>query len=102
MPIKSFGEFSRNVKEGFVFVKNQKVIVIVLLLTFFGNFLTTPIDSLMPAYTSQVKYPEAYFSFYMTVMAVGGICGGFFVTKLQKVITKGALFSMGYFMGQQV
>ena len=98
-PIKSFGEFSRNVTEGFVFVKSQKVVVIVLLLTFFGNFLVTPIDSLMPAYTSQVKYPEMYFSFYMTVMAVGGICGGFFVTKMQKVITKGVLFSMGYFIG---
>lgn len=98
-PIKSFGEFSRNVTEGFVFVKSQKVIIIVLLLTFFGNFLVTPIDSLMPAYTSQVKYPETYFSFYMTVMAVGGICGGFFVTKMQKVITKGVLFSVGYLIG---
>ena len=98
-PIESVNKFFENVKEGFIFIRYKKIILIIMILTFGGNFLVTPLDTLMPAYTSQMNYPITYFSIYMMLMAIGGVTGGMLVSKLRKHIPLGILFSLGYLFG---
>lgn len=99
IPIRSINDFWQNVKEGFSFIKYKRVIFTIMLLTFGGNFLATPIDLLMPAYTSQMHYPKTYFPFFMMIVAIGGVIGGGVVTKIQKKVPNGVLFSFGYLFG---
>lgn len=98
-PIKSANEFWNNVRDGFSFVRNEKIILIIMLLTFGGNFLVMPIDTLMPAYISQMKYSITFFSVYMLIMAIGGVVGGSMITKLRNTIPLGKLFTLGYLFG---
>lgn len=99
IPIKSISSFFKNVKEGFIFIKHKQVIIVILLLTFGGNFLVTPLDTLMPAYTSQMQYPATYFSLYMMFIAIGGVIGGTITSRFRKLVPIGFLFSLGYLLG---
>lgn len=92
-------EFLNNVKEGFNFVLSEKVIFSVILVTFLGNMLSSPVDSLMPAYFLQSKYSAYSYSVFMIGIAIGGIVGSWVLTKIQCKFENNKLLSIGFLFG---
>lgn len=95
----SVKSFFRDVREGFHFVINQKNIYSILIVTFLGNMLTSPIDGLMPAYFAQGEYKSYTYASFMIGIAVGGIAGTWLLTKLQKKLDNEKLLAFGFLLG---
>ena len=95
----SIQDFFRDVREGFHFVINQKKIYSILIVTFIGNMLTSPVDGLMPAYFAQGEYKSYTYASFMVGIAVGGIAGTWILTKLQKKLNNEKLLAFGFFLG---
>lgn len=92
-------EFWGNVKEGFHFVLGEKLICSVILVTFLGNLLASPVDTLMPAYFIQGGYEDYAYAVFMIGIAFGGIIGSWELTKIQDKLDNGKLLSIGFFIG---
>jgi MFS transporter, DHA3 family, macrolide efflux protein len=71
----------------------------IMIVTFFGNMFTSPVDSLMPAYFLQSKYTESAYSTFMLGITSGGIIGGICLSKIQKKLSNNKLLALGFAFG---
>lgn len=93
------GGFMADVREGFAFIKHERMIMSILTVTFFANAFTAPVESLMPAYFGQIGHSEIGYSVFMTGMSVGMIIGGWALTLLQRKTSAWSLFLGGMVLG---
>ena len=94
--------FYDELNNGFTFIKNEKVILAVMLVTFGGNLFSAPTESLMPAYFSENQFDSVAFSRYMLIVAVGSVMGSYGVVKANKnmnVLRLGGFLAGGFFIG---
>lgn len=92
-------DFFEDVREGFHFVISQKKVYSILIVTFLGNMLTSPVEGLMPAYFTQGEYESYTYASFMVGIAAGGIAGTWILTKLQKKLKNEKLFAFGFLLG---
>lgn len=98
VPYKNFNDLKNDIKYGFSFVKNSKVIIIILILAFGGNVLMAPTEAIMPAYFE--KYFESYgYSIFMCTLSVGCIISATVLPKLCKKISEAKMLIAGFGAG---
>lgn len=91
-------DFKEDIKEGFLFIRNRKIINIILILSFGGNVLMAPIDAIMPAYFE--NYFKSYgYSSFMVVLTIGGIVSASMLSKVYNKISEFKLFIIGFGFG---
>lgn len=94
--------FREELNRGFAFIKKEKIILAVMLVTFGGNFFSAPTESLMPAYFSESQFDTAAFSRYMLLAAVGSVMGSCWVAKVNaklEVSRLGGMLAGGFLLG---
>lgn len=87
---------------GINFIKDEKVILAVMFVTFGGNLFSAPTESLMPAYFNESEFSIDAFSHYMLIVAIGSIIGSYILSKIKiniDIMKLGKLLSMGFFIG---
>lgn len=88
--------YFRNLKEGFIYVKNDSLIFITILLAAFANFCLAPISILLPAFVKEtLKGGANGLSLIAVGLSVGMIVGGIITSQFGSRITKGKLFVIG-------
>lgn len=99
IPFKDFRDYTNEVKQGFLFVKTTPIILSVIICSLIGNFLTSPVDSLMPAYFSQKGFYKSSYSFFMCILTITGAIFGIIITKIKNKMSEVKIFSFGFGMG---
>ena len=91
--------FFEDVSEGFKFILTDKIILVVVLVTFIGNAAMSPVDALMPAYINQSDLPVWSYSTFMILTSLGGLLGGVVVSFMQKKMKKNHILAIGFLAG---
>lgn len=91
--------FFEDVSEGFKFILTDKIIFVVVLVTFIGNAAMSPVDALMPAYINQSDLPVWSYSTFMILTSLGGLLGGVVVSFMQKKMKKNHILAIGFLAG---
>ncbi len=91
--------FFEDVSEGFKFILTDKIILVVVLVTFIGNAAMSPVDALMPAYINQSDLPVWSYSTFMILTSLGGLLGGVLVSFMQKKMKKNHILAIGFLAG---
>ncbi len=92
-------EFIKTVKEGFTFVFRSRIIVAILIITFLGNLIASPVDSLSVVYFSDYYSYRYSYSIFMASVACGAILGTWLLTKVKNKFNYDRLFAFGFAIG---
>lgn len=99
IPYKSFGEFKKDIKEGFLFVKNKNMILFLLIVSLCGNILMCPVEVLMPAYFSQYTYSSSTYSLFVTFITLGSIAITIIIPRICKKVKEIYMLIVGISFG---
>lgn len=91
--------FLKTVNNGFRFIFLNKIVMIVLIVTFWGNLFASPIDSLAVVYFSVFFSDKFMYSIFMAAIAIGGIVGTWGLTKCKDKFPMNILLAVGYGFG---
>lgn len=97
--IKEYGNFINVSKDGFKFIFSSKIIIVILLVTFLGNLFASPIDSLSIAYFGDFFIDTTVYPVFMSSVAIGGVLGTFFLTKIKNKFCMNQLLALGFVFG---
>ena len=97
--IKEDSNFINMSKEGFKFIFTSKIIIAILFVTFLGNLFASPIDSLSIAYFGDFFTDTSVYPLFMCSVAIGGILGTFFLTKVKNKLYMNQLLAVGFALG---
>ena len=97
--IKEYGNFINVSKDGFKFIFSSKIIIVILLVTFLGNLFASPIDSLSIAYFGDFFIDTTVYPVFMSSIAIGGVLGTFFLTKIKNKFCMNQLLALGFVFG---
>jgi hypothetical protein len=97
--IKGDKNYINEMKDGLKFIADNKLLKDVMLLTFIGNFLVAPVDSLIVALISSRNYRPDTYALYMTSLALGGIITGLLYKKINLHLSPKHVLAVGYLYG---
>lgn len=99
IPFKDFGDYKNELKQGFHFVKTSRIILGVMICSLMGNFLTAPVDSLIPVYLMQNIQAKSTYSIFMCILTTAGAFCGIILPKIRDKFLNETIFAFGFGIG---
>lgn len=99
IPFKDFGDYKNELKQGFHFVKTSRIILGVMICSLMGNFLTAPVDSLIPVYLMQNIQAKSTYSIFMCILTTAGVFCGIILPKIRDKFLNETIFAFGFAIG---
>lgn len=95
--IITFKGYNKDLKEGFSFLINNKVIMIIILLSALANFSISPINVILPNYFSDfVNFKTYGYGAFQTMITVGAILGATILVYISNLFGEYWVFSFGF------
>jgi DHA3 family macrolide efflux protein-like MFS transporter len=93
-------EFLHELKEGFVYIRNEQVIFSIVLLAAVLNFFVGPVGIYMPVVAKEILKAGAQgFGFLASSVSVGGLLASLLLSIVGNVKSKGIMIILGIFLG---
>lgn len=93
-------KFLHELKEGFIYIKNEHVVFSIVILAAVLNFFVAPVGIYMPVMAKKILNAGSEgFGFLASSVAVGGLLGSLFLSIVGNVRSKGMVIIGGIFFG---